>query len=72
MEASIKSLLNAELTASWEKGLNYVAQGKIGADEYMAKMSAYVAKYTEALKQNRAVNLNHEFMKAASFYEKAK
>ncbi len=72
VEASIKSLLNAELTASWEKGLNYVAQGKIGADEYMAKMSAYVAKYTEALKQNRAVNLNHEFMKAASFYEKAK
>lgn len=26
---SIRSLLNPELTASWEKGLNYVAEGEI-------------------------------------------
>ena len=29
VSASVKSLLNPELTASWEKGLNYVAEGTI-------------------------------------------
>ncbi len=28
VNASIRALLNPELTASWEKGLNYVAEGK--------------------------------------------
>ena len=28
--ASIRQLLNPELTASWEKGLTYVAEGKAG------------------------------------------
>ncbi len=32
---SIKSLLNPELTASWEKGLTYVAEGEITPEEYM-------------------------------------
>ena len=32
---SIRSLLNPELTASWEKGLTYVAEGEITPDEYM-------------------------------------
>ena len=35
---SIRSLLNPELTASWEKGLNYVAEGEITSDEYMTKL----------------------------------
>ena len=29
---SIRSLLNPELTASWEKGLNYVAEGDITSE----------------------------------------
>ena len=29
VNASIKQLLNPELTASWEKGLTYVAEGNI-------------------------------------------
>ena len=35
VHGSIKSLLNPELTASWELGLTQVAEGKITADEYM-------------------------------------
>lgn len=50
VENSIKSLLNAELTASWEKGLTLVAEGSITADEYMKKMTDYVKKYTDGIK----------------------
>ena len=38
VNSSIRSLLNPELTASWEKGLNYVAEGSITKEEYMAKL----------------------------------
>ena len=31
---SIRSLLNPELTASWEKGLNYVAEGEVRTESY--------------------------------------
>ena len=34
VHTSMKQLLNPELTASWEKGLNYVAEGEITSDEY--------------------------------------
>ena len=35
VDQSITSLLNPELTASWEKGLTYVAEGTITSDEYL-------------------------------------
>ena len=38
VNASIRALLNPELTASWEKGLNYVAEGSITSQEYMDKL----------------------------------
>lgn len=41
VNASIPSLLNPELTASWEKGLTYVADGEITADEYMVKIREF-------------------------------
>ena len=37
VDHSIRPLLNPELTASWEKGLTYVADGDITSDEYMKK-----------------------------------
>lgn len=43
---SISQLLNPELTASWEKGLNYVAEGSITPDEYMEKLERFVAGRT--------------------------
>ncbi len=50
VEHSIKSLLNPELTASWEKGLTYVADGEITPDEYMQKLSHFIASRTEGVK----------------------
>ena len=38
VQNSIRSLLNPELTASWEKGLNYVAEGDITSEEYMLSL----------------------------------
>ena len=42
VDHSIRSLLNPELTASWEKGLNYVAEGSITSDEYMRKLDHFI------------------------------
>ena len=40
---SIRSLLNPELTASWEKGLTLVAEGQITSEEYMQKLEHFIA-----------------------------
>ena len=48
--ASIRQLLNPELTASWEKGLAYVAEGTVSEDEYMQKLDAFVRSRTEVVK----------------------
>lgn len=47
---SIPSLLNPTLTASWEKGLSYVEEGKIEEKEYMDKLEDFVRKNTEKVK----------------------
>jgi len=61
---SIKSLLNAELTASWEKGLTYVAEGSITEDEYMQKLEGFVSRMTNGVKglsnQNALIRLFSE------------
>lgn len=49
VESSIHQLLNPELTASWEKGLNYVAEGSISSDEYMQKLEGFVQRRTMAV-----------------------
>lgn len=67
---SIKSLLNAELTASWEKGLTYVAEGSITSEEYMQKLEGFVSRMTNGVKglnnQNSIVGL---FMESAKNYK---
>lgn len=69
--ASIGSLLNPELTASWEKGLSYVAEGSITEDEYMKKLEAFVQKRTDAVKGlNNQYQLKKYFDYAAQFYKK--
>lgn len=50
VNASIRSLLSAELTASWEKGLTYVAEGQIAGKEYMDKLENFVRKWTNGVK----------------------
>lgn len=49
VESSIKQLLNPELTASWEKGLNYVAEGSITSQEYLDKLEGFVGRRTNAV-----------------------
>lgn len=49
--ASIRQLLNPELTASWEKGLTYVSEGSITSEEYMKKLRDFVTRRTEGVKQ---------------------
>ena len=53
LRASIRQLLNPELTASWEKGLSYVAEGRITEEEYMAKLDRFVRSKTNAVKAMR-------------------
>ena len=50
VDISMRQLLNPELTASWEKGLSYVAEGSITTDEYMGKLSDFVIRRTSAVK----------------------
>ena len=47
---SISGLLRADLTASWEKGLEGVASGTISKEEYTEKMTSFVRKYTNIVK----------------------
>lgn len=50
VNSSITTLLNPELTASWEKGLAYVAEGKISKEEYMQKLTSFVTRMTQGVK----------------------
>lgn len=69
--ASMKQLLNPELTASWEKGLTLVAEGSITPDEYMEKLERFVALRTNSVKQaNNQYMLRPYFDAAAEFYKK--
>ena len=69
--ASMKQLLNPELTASWEKGLTYVAEGSITPEEYMEKLERFVALRTNSVKQtNNQYMLRPYFDDAAQYYKK--
>ena len=71
VNASIKSLLNPELTASWEKGLTYVAEGSITSEEYMMKLDDFVTKRVNGVKNlNNQSMLRYNFDRAAAFYKK--
>ena len=70
---SIRSLLNPELTASWEKGLNYVAEGSITSEEYMQKLEHFVRSRTDGvLGLNNQQMLRPLFDAAAVYYKKGR
>ena len=50
VDYSIRPLLNPALTASWEKGLTQVADGRITSQEYMAKLDDFVSRRTNLIK----------------------
>ena len=69
VDHSIRSLLNPELTASWEKGLNYVAEGSITSDEYMRKLDHFITSRTVGVKGlNNQYQLRACYEKVAGFY----
>jgi DNA topoisomerase-3 len=71
VNASIKSLLNAELTASWEKGLTYVSDGKISKEEYTTKLEGFVSRMVEGVKKmNNQAALSRYYNETAVYYKK--
>ena len=73
VDHSIKSLLNPERTASWEKGLTYVAEGSITPDEYMMKLDRFITNRTVGVKGlNNQYQLRACYDKAAGYYKKSR
>ena len=71
VEHSIKSLLNPELTASWEKGLTYVAEGEITPEEYMQKLDHFIVSRINGVKGlNNQYQMRVFYEKAAQYYKK--
>ncbi len=71
VDHSIRSLLNPELTASWEKGLTYVAEGEITPDEYMEKLDRFITSRTQGVKElNNQGQLRACYDRVAPFYRK--
>ena len=66
---SIRPLLNPALTASWEKGLAMVADGTITGEEYMKKLTDFVGRRTNMVKQlNNQQILYQQFEESAKYY----
>ncbi len=70
VDLSIRQLLNPDLTASWEKGLNYVAEGTITQKEYMDKLEKFVRVRTDQVQRSgNQTALRRLFDEAASNYK---
>lgn len=70
VNASIRSLLNPDLTASWEKGLTLVSDGSITSEEYMQKLTDFIKKRTDGvLHVNNQYQLRTYFEYAKQFYK---
>ncbi|MBQ8815165.1 MAG: type IA DNA topoisomerase [Lachnospiraceae bacterium] len=65
---SIRHLLNPELTASWEKGLTYVANGEITEAEYMVKLRDFIVRRTANVMNLNNAGYVREFYRAAEPY----
>ena len=73
VNVSIRPLLNPELTASWEKGLTFVAEGQITPDEYMQKLEQFITVRTNAvLGLRNQLALRRFFDEASAYYQSGK
>ena len=66
VNCSIRQLLNPELTASWEKGLNYVAEGSITEQEYMDKLEHFVRLRTKQVEDSNIQPYLRQFFDAVA------
>jgi len=61
---AMPDMLNPELTASWEKGLNMVANGEIKSNVFMDKLEFYIKKkVSKAIERKPYINPPKLFMK---------
>ncbi len=73
VKASVSQLLNPELTASWEKGLTYVANGEITPKEYMDKLEGFIRRRTSSVTGvDYRQHLLHNFGVVRQFYKAGK
>ncbi len=73
VKASVSQLLNPELTASWEKGLTYVANGDITPKEYMDKLEGFIRRRTSSVTGvDYRQHLLHNFGVVRQFYKAGK
>lgn len=71
VNSSIRSLLNPELTASWEKGLTYVANGEVTSQEYMDKLEHFIRVRTDGVKNlGNQYALRQMYEESAKYYKK--
>ncbi|MBE5939116.1 MAG: type IA DNA topoisomerase [Lachnospiraceae bacterium] len=67
---SIGSLLNPELTASWEKGLKQVSDGEITEEQYLEKLDGFVTRRVNAVKDiKNEYQMRYFYDKSAVYYK---
>ncbi|MCR5619275.1 MAG: type IA DNA topoisomerase [Lachnospiraceae bacterium] len=72
VNGSIPALLDAKLTASWEKGLSGVADGSITSADYKSKLGRFVKDKTNEVKsKNNADGLDAVYSHISGYYKKA-
>lgn len=70
IKASIPSLLNPTLTASWEKGLKLVYDKEIETREFMDKLEQYINKNTcKVMNANNLNYINRKLFEVRKLYE---
>ena len=71
VHGSIKSLLNPELTASWELGLTQVAEGKITSEEYMKKLDDFIrGRFNNVINLNNAGQMTNYYNYVSQFFRR--
>ena len=68
--ASIPSMLDPTLTASWEKGLTGVAEGSVTEEDYMVKLKAFVSKWVnQSSRGDERRRLEGYYREAEGYYK---
>ncbi len=71
VNGSIPALLDAKLTASWEKGLSGVADGSITSEDYKQKLNNFVTVKTNEVKSKYNVSgLDAVYSAVSPYYRK--
>jgi DNA topoisomerase-3 len=68
--ASMPKMLDAEMTASWEKGLSMVADGSITSEEYLHKLYVFICNRVKNVKDIDAPQgIMKQFTPIREFYK---